>query len=465
MTCKDTRELLVSVEDALEIGPEGVRVADPRALRGEVIDHLVRHAVFHPDEKLKEEARWLIRQAARSLGINLASIQGLYEARGRGECSGFTVPAVNIRTMTYDSARAMLRAAKSLDAGAIVFEIARSEMGYTSQRPAEYASAVAAAAIRESWSGPIFIQGDHFQISSKRYKADAGAEVEAVRSLIAEALAAGFYNIDIDTSTLVDLSKKTLDAQQELNYTLSAELTRHVRSLEPDGVTVSVGGEIGEVGGKNSTVDELRAYMDGYRRALSEEGGALAGLSKISVQTGTTHGGVVLPDGSVAKVAIDFDALEGLSRAARDDYGLAGAVQHGASTLPEEAFHHFPEKECAEIHLATGFQNLIYEHKEFPRELREEMYGWLAENCAGERKADQTDEQFYYTTRKKAFGPFKRELWDLPEAVRQSIGEALERQFAFLFEQLNVAGTSSLVAEHVPAVEVACPAPEGLAGL
>jgi fructose/tagatose bisphosphate aldolase len=452
------------VEGALSIDSKGVEVKDAEALRGDMVEHLVRHAVFHPDEEVRQAARWLIRHAAQSSGIYISSIHPLYAARGRGACGGFTVPAVNLRTLVYDSTRAMLRAAKGGEAGAIVFEIARSEMGYTDQRPAEYAAAVTGAAIREGWSGPLFIQGDHFQVNAKRYGKDPEGELSAVRSLIGEALQAGFYNIDIDTSTLVDLSKDSLDGQQELNYRLSAELTKHVRDLEPEGLTVSVGGEIGEVGGKNSTVDELRAYMDGYRRALAEMSEDLVGISKISVQTGTAHGGVVLPDGSVAEVALDFEALERLSRTAREGYGTAGAVQHGASTLPEEAFHHFPERECAEIHLATGFQNLIYEHDTFPKELREEMYQWLRQNCADEKKPDQTDEQFFYKTRKKAFGPFKKVLWDLPGETREAIGEALEREFLFLFEQLNVNGTSSVVAEHVAPKEVSYPVPEGLAG-
>lgn len=465
MTCRTTADLLSSVEGALRVGPDGVEVAEAESLKRDVVDHLVRHAVFHPSDEIRQAARWLILQAADRLGIFLASINPLYAARGQGACGEFTVPAVNIRTLLYDSARAMLRAAKKGKVGAAIFEIARSEMGYTDQRPAEYAAAVTAAAIKEGWKGPIFIQGDHFQVNAKRYGKDPEGELSDVRNLIAEALEAGFYNIDIDTSTLVDLSRDTLDGQQEINYTLSAELTKHIRDLEPAGITVSVGGEIGEVGGQNSTVEELRAYMDGYRRVLAETGENLVGLSKISVQTGTTHGGVVLPDGSVAEVAIDFDALERLSRTAREDYGTAGAVQHGASTLPEEAFHNFPERECAEVHLATGFQNLIYEHEAFPKELKGEMYEWLSQNCTDERKADQTDEQFFYKTRKKAFGPFKRELWDLPGDIREAIGEALEREFAFLFEQLNVVDTFDLVARHVAPQEVTQGVPAGLAGL
>ena len=84
------------------------------------------------------------------------------------------------------------------------------------------------------------------------------------------------------------------------------------------------------------------------------------------MQTGTTHGGVVLPDGSIAKVSIDFNTLKELSQVAREEYGLGGAVQHGASTLPDEAFDMFPKVDTVEVHLATGFQNIIYDSPNFP---------------------------------------------------------------------------------------------------
>jgi fructose/tagatose bisphosphate aldolase len=274
--------------------------------------------------------------------------------------------------------------------------------------------------------------------------------VGEVRKLVAEELAAGFYNIDVDTSTLVDLGRRTLAEQQEANYRRAAELTRFIRERQPDGVTVSVGAEIGEVGHKNSTVAELDAFMTGYQATCTELG-VRDGISKISVQTGTSHGGVVLPDGTIAEVKLDLDALRDLSRVARESYGMAGAVQHGASTLPSNAFGNFPRVEAAEIHLATNFQNIVFDHPALPEALRRRIYAWLDENAAGERKASDTDEQFYYKTRKKAIGPFKRDLWGLPEEVRTAVSADLERTFAFLFEQLNVNGTADLVNRTIQA--------------
>ncbi len=437
---------------AIEAGE--VRVLDERRLRDTEIVRLVHTAVFGADAAVRQAARWLIRRAGAALGIFPSSIQPLYEAMGREAVSGFTVPAINIRALTFDVAQAVLRAALAGRVGPVLFEIARSEIDYTRQRPEEYAAAVTAAAIRTGYRGPLFLQGDHFQVNAKKYAQAPAAEVRAVKDLIWEAIEGGFYNIDIDTSTLVDLSRPTPARQQETNYTLAAELTTMIRDLEPAGITISVGGEIGEVGGKNSTVEELRAFMDGYRSVLREAGADLAGISKISVQTGTTHGGVPLADGSVAKVKIDFDTLAELSRAARGEYGLAGAVQHGASTLPDEAFDRFPAVGTAEIHLATGFQNILYDSRHFPDALRDRIYGYLKAELASERKETDTDEQFFYKTRKKGFGPFKQELWELPDAVRQALGEELERQFAFLFGKLRVTDTRALLDRTLRPVDV-----------
>ncbi len=140
---------------------------------------------------------------------------------------------------------------------------------------------------------------------------------------------------------------------------------------------------------------------------------------------------------------------------------MAGAVQHGASTLPEELFLRFPEVETAEIHLATGFQNLLYEHAAFPAELLREMEQWCMDNAADERKDGESDTQFLYKTRKKALGPYKRQLWEL--ATKDEILADQERKFRYLFEQLGVAGSREMVARHVQPQPRSMPMPDSLA--
>ncbi|HOD35085.1 MAG TPA: class II fructose-bisphosphate aldolase [Syntrophales bacterium] len=452
------------VSGVLQSEGDSVRVLDEARLRASIIDDLVYTAVLSPDEGVKEAARWIIRRAGAALGIIPSSIHALYEAMGRGEVSGFTVPAINLRGLAYESAQAVFRAALRGKVGPVIFEIARSEIGYTEQRPVEYAVSVTAAAIKSGYRGPIFLQGDHFQVSAKKFAADPAREVDAVKELVREGIQAGFYNIDIDSSTVVDLGKATVEEQQRNNAAIAADITALVREIEPRGITTSVGGEIGEVGGKNSTVEELRGFMTGYRKELAKKGKGLKGLSKISVQTGTSHGGVVLPDGSIAKVKLDFDTLETLSKAARKEFGMSGAVQHGASTLPDEAFDHFPKRGTAEVHLATAFQNMIYDHPAFPGDLRKRIYDYIRKDLASEKGAKDTDEQFIYKTRKKGFGPFKKDMWNLPPDVLKGIGKELEEKFYFLFEKLNVLKTDDIVRKFIRPVDVPVPAPPSLSG-
>jgi len=462
---ENVTELLNSIKSGVSISGGKLEITNKELFRDQLIDELVFNVSLNEDASVKEACQWIIWEAAREYGVFPSSIQEFYDARGRDEFDGVTVPAINIRGFTYDTAQMVIKTGLKNESKAFIFEIAKSEIGYTFQRPGEYVSVCLAAAIKTGYIGPVFIQGDHFQVKAKNYKEDPEAEMNGLKNLIKEAIDGGFYNIDIDSSTVVDLSKPTIKKQQEDNYTICAQLTAYIRQIQPKGITVSVGGEIGEVGTKNSTPEELTAFMEGYKETLRQIDSDLEGLSKISVQTGTAHGGVVLPDGSIADVKLDFDTLEELSKIAREKYGMSGAVQHGASTLPDEAFHRFPETETSEVHLATGFQNIIYESKALPAELKANIYEWLKTNCAADRKEGQTEEQFIYKTRKKGFGPFKKEFWGLSSEIKQAIREELGAKFDFLFKKLGADNTQLLIEKYINMQAVPKKMPEALASI
>ncbi|MBW2122975.1 MAG: class II fructose-bisphosphate aldolase, partial [Deltaproteobacteria bacterium] len=401
-------------------------------------------------------SRYLISEVGRQLGVVPASVFPFYRAMGRGELGKpMTVAAINVRGDAYNTARALFRAALANRVGAVILEIARSEIGYTGQSPAEYAAIMTAAAVREGFKGRLFLQGDHYQINAKKYGENPEGELKALQDLIRESLVAGFGQIDIDASTLERRGEKGISVEEAVrkNAELTADLTRFVRQLEADHTlpyTVSLGGESGEVGKTNTTVEEYRAYIAILNDRLTDMG-IDRGISKISVNTGTAHGGVRLPDGTLAKVNISFDTLKEISREARAD-GLAGAVQHGASTLPDEVFHKFVEYDTAEVHLATGFQDIIMEA--MPKDFLETLYDWVRKNCAGDRKPGQTEIQFLLTTRKKAWGPNKEMIWRMDEETRRRAAERLEAKFSFLFQQLNLVDTQELVERFVPEPEV-----------
>ena len=413
------------------------------------VDLAVKKLVTTDNIKEKEALAQEIQAQAKAKGIFLASIQDVYMARGQGKGKNFTVPAMNLRSLTYYLARAIFRTAQRLNAGAFIFEIAKSEMGYTNQPPVEYSAVVLAAAIKEGYTGPVFVQADHCQIKATAYFENGPKEVAGLKDLVADCVAAGFYNIDVDSSTTVVLERPTLTEQQRDNFEICAEMTKFIRGIQPKGLQISVGGEIGEVGHKNSTVEELEAFMDGYNKSLPQ---GLTGLSKLSVQTGTSHGGVVLPDGTIATVKVDFDTLKALSAAGQKKYGLGGAVQHGASTLPDEAFNKFPEINTVEIHLATNFQNKILDSKLFPKDLYAKMVEWSKVNCASERKPKDSEEQFIYKARKRALGQFKKDIYGLPENIKEGIAAEIEKSFEFLFKKLDVGDTKDFVASIIKPV-------------
>ncbi|MBI4079432.1 MAG: class II fructose-bisphosphate aldolase [Candidatus Levybacteria bacterium] len=408
------------------------------------IDVLVHKAVFAESDKEKQQARKKIRKLAKEQNILPASIHNFYTAIGTNTIShNFTVPAINIRALTYDTARVIFSLMIQQNIGPVIFEIARSEIGYTAQRPDEYAIVVLAAAIKEGYKGTVFLQGDHIQFSARRYKEEPQEETEKIIALVDEAIDAQFFNIDIDASTLVDLSKTPFDLQQKANYIVTAALTDHIRKKQPKDMVISIGGEIGHIGGKNSTPEDLVAFMEGYKKLIGQK----IGISKISVQTGTTHGGIPLSDGHMAEVKIDFDVIAKIGDLAKTRYKLGGVVQHGASTLPPELFGEFPKHNALEIHLATGFQNIVYDG--LPKELLSEMYAWVEENCNNEWEEGWTKEQFIYKLRKKALGPFKKRMWELPSEQKEPIIARLREQFVMLFEKLNVFNTRDLLTLYV----------------
>ncbi|PMP61406.1 MAG: aldolase, partial [Sulfurihydrogenibium sp.] len=251
--------------------------------------------------------------------------------------------------------------------------------------------------------------------------------------------------IDIDPSTLVDYSKESLKDQQYHNYLNTAKMTDYIREVQPSGIDISIGAEIGHIGGKNSTVEEFEAFMEGYLQTITKK----PGISKMSVQTGTEHGGIPLPDGTVAKVKLDFDVLKNIGEVARKKYGLGGTVQHGASTLPEELFDKFPQNNCCEIHLATGFQNIMFDLA--PESFKEEVYKFIEENFKDEWKEGMTREQFLYKSRKRGMGPFKYQWWTLEN--KDEILDAIEKKFEFLFEKLNVFGTKEYTDKYIKLVK------------
>lgn len=427
---------------AVEFVESGVLVVKDSEIVQQSMDVLAQIAAFgtFSERIIAHKLAWNLASAC---GIFPASIDELYRKISTGEMPDITVPAMNMRAIAYHSARAVFGAMHENNVGAAIFELSRGEIAFTGQRPMEYATVILCAAIAEEHKGPLFLQADHFQVSPSRYADDAYRELTTLKKLISEAVEAGFFNIDIDTSTLVDLSVDTVDEQQRLNYLLTAELVNFVRNLEPQGVTISLGGEIGEVGEDNSTVEEVDAFLSGVNAHLNPD---TAGLTKLSIQSGTKHGGNVLLDGSFGEMHVDFKLITELTNACRSHGGVAGCVQHGASMLTLEKLGQLPVSGCIEVHLAAAFLNAVYH--QLPVLLVDIADKWVTERFADEWKTDWSEAQFLHHARRYPIGRFKREWWSAKEC-HGKIRTAVYNQAVGYFSALNVNNTVQLVNDTI----------------
>ena len=125
-------------------------------------------------------------------------------------------------------------------------------------------------------------------------------------------------------------------------------------------------------------------------------------------------------------------------------------------------FSRFPESDTVEIHLALGFNNLIFDHPKLPQAVKDEIRAYVFAHHASERKPDQTEAQFVYTTRKKVWAGMKERFWNLPDDVQTPILTSLEGMFGDMFERLKVGGTDELVARYTEAPVVPVPMPQPL---
>jgi fructose/tagatose bisphosphate aldolase len=443
---KNLNELKLDVQEAFTFHDPGVTIYHPELIQNH-IDRLVYTSVFSQDELLKTKCQRIIFYLATELGIYSASARALYRAFGDGAIKGFSIPAMNIRTLTYDACRTIFRVAESQNAAAFMFELSMTESDYTHQSPEEFMTVILAAAIKEQYTGPIFILGDHCQFDQSGFATDKAAELQRVKDWVERIIHAGFQNIDIDGSTLVDLSLPSFHAQQKQNAHVTALMTDFIRKHQPENVDIAIGGEIGHIGDTNNTVADFEAFMSQYLYQIARN----SGLSKISVQTGTKHGGVINSDGAFQHMEVDFKLLKEIGDLARTKFHLGGPVQHGASTLPDNMFREFVKAGTLEVHLSTGFQNVIFDT--MPADLREEMYRWDDTNALQDRQTDWTEFQFQYKTRKKALGPFKERLWCLPEDEKLPIVQALEKYVTIIFDQLHIADTRDLVKRYIPPIK------------
>ncbi len=415
------------------------------------LENSARALAFAPEAE-KGKLRRELEQTAKSCGLFVGSIAPVYRGMASGAYSGFTVPAVNIRGLVFDLARAAFQAAERVAAGPFIFEIAPSELSAGGQTFDEYAGEIIAAALAQGWQGPVFLQGDHFHLESGDPIAIAGME-----QLCAHAIRSGFYQIDIDASDLVGEEGASVEERLQPNAGTTAKVVSLVRRLEPLGPQLVLGGEVGRIGGELTTESDFREFLRILAARLQP---GVAGLGKVSVNTGTQHGGLLDESGNVGRMPVDFELVGRLSGIARREFGLPGIVQHGASTMSLEQMSRLPGFGVNEVHLATAIQTTVFDHPAFPKPLRERMERELAESAHDQsgpetkRTEPARSSNIFREHGWLAWGRYKSELWGLPAEVRSELREAMTAWFCGVFIALGLGGREQIRGEVAPQARI-----------
>ena len=396
--------------------------------------HKLYSAIMTGTAEEVEEAIKEVNALASRAGIESSSIQDHYADKSRGKFKNVTVPAINGRQFTHLLAYAALEANKKLGTPKdqpIIFELAKSEMGYTGQPAPKFTALVKLGYLMAgARNQKIYVQGDHFQVDRVKFwqelnkagfpgakpnlskeeiaELDAAAKsrtpeekkayfetvtkflngsaaVKDIINLSRDAIKAGYRNIDIDSSVL-ERAKGTPFLKQEWNSLVCAYLINKIRQMEKEfGIKnpLSLGGEVGEVGKDSTSKEDFVAYFNGMKDYLTFLGKDILGPSKFAVTTGTAHGGVRDPKTGqiLRKVPIRFDMLKAFSDDMKNPWVTGGSrlvtVQHGASTLDPELYIGFAALGVGEIHLATEYQTITMN---VIKEKAPEVYKKLVDN-------------------------------------------------------------------------------------
>ncbi|MDO8747534.1 MAG: triose-phosphate isomerase [Candidatus Omnitrophota bacterium] len=591
---EEKANFLKSLTGIIQVTSNYIIILNEPRFKSEGVEILAKAAAVAANPDVKASARRILQEIGLQRGIIPASINSLYREMAKKDSTlkKFTVPAFNIRTLTLESMRRILREAKRIDAGAIILELALSEKGYTAQPPAEYWAIANAAAIMENYYGHIFLQADHYQKNAEKYVKNRDEVREKSFKEIKEAIEGGYYGIDSDNSTIVpskeviedlegevstteskaketaaklEVQKKLLEYADEIfarwsnqiaikavihqtantlkeynqqgyyariinecdqklagetkadkkagliklretieRFTqrikedpsgLAKEIVRdqiinaqetamdtlQVRALEPKGITVTVGGEIGEVGKKNSEPGEFAAFIDLYNQMLGfmktkiiqgkeseiiQIVGAskeiwskevldtlkikyyvykgVEGLRKIAIQTGTAHG---------VGGQIDFETIKALAEIGKK-YGVV-VVQHGASTLPESEFSKIMENGAGEVHLATDYMTVVL------RDLRtnhQDVYQAILKDSMEKTKKSEDELWEKPAEFRNSLTLIKESVYNLPKESQERIGDQLALKFSNTMRSLGVENTKTLVKTIVQVLPPALPA-------
>lgn len=406
----------------VEVHGNAVRIIDAGRLREERIDALVYNAMFQPSERVRYFLAWLIRQVAAGNAIYPSSLQGWYARVGRGQAPSFTIPALRLRMISYAAGRAAFRAMRETGAGAVVFSL--DGAAKPAQSPLDYATCLLAAAIREGYEGPLFLEADFL-------RAQPGAD-ERLKELVGEALNAGFFNLEFGLTRLKNLSLPDPTEQEQAYSTDCAALAGFVRQAEPAGVGSAIG--IRFDAALEQLVLRLRTFVPGFETEFTSRAGHVPGIGKFDLSLGRVE---------------DLGQAKDFAEVALREFYLPTSVSLEGEAVEDELIEAVATFPWVGVNLGARLEAQMFVHPAFPSQLRQEMQRWLETACPG--RGD--------SVRPWAYEQFKRELWDLPEEIQEAIMAELQASLVDTIRWFKADDSIHLMIEAVNIQQTELPRP------
>ncbi|MGB3346755.1 MAG: class II fructose-bisphosphate aldolase [Candidatus Humimicrobiia bacterium] len=356
------------------------------------------------------------------------------------------VIAINVRIK--HCLRGVMEAAKEADS-AIIFEIAKSEIGYTDQSPEEYVNYVKEIADRINFNTPYCIHGDHITIPENTPEAIKSAE-----EIVKKEVEAGFTSFAIDASHNFDLNAELTREQLADNIKITTRIAKLIEKLmaekgkkrEDYGLEVEVG-EIGKIDPETgeqelTTVDEAVTFI----KALNENG---VYPDLIATNNGTVHGNIYDEEGNIIPI-LGIDAVR--TREIASSIAPLGVkiAQHGITGTPLKLIHKLIDAGIVKGNVATNFQDIAIEN--MSPELAKRMADWTMKNYAEKVRAKKpkiSDREIIGKNIKYAIKVFKHEIEEIDDEYKQKISDASKKSATEFIEAFNGKGSGQIVKDYI----------------
>ncbi|MFH1722456.1 MAG: class II fructose-bisphosphate aldolase [Candidatus Altiarchaeota archaeon] len=343
------------------------------------------------------------------------------------------VMAANIRMLP--SIEGIMQAATEKRA-TLLFEIAKSEIGYTGLAPAEYYESITRKASELGFDIPYAIHADHITV-----KSPGEADVQSAEDLIKAELSAGFTSFAIDASHIYDTEGESVAERLAGNIDVTTKLAK----LIPKEFSLEV--EVGEIGKKDpktgkqelTTVEEAVTFIEALQANGIEP-------DLIATHNGSTHGNIYDAEGNVIEqVGIDEQRTRDIAKAIKH-LGVQIA-QHGITGTPLNLMHRLIDAGIAKGNVATNWQNIAIDS--FPKDLNEKMKSWTmaSEQVAAmrQKKPNMSDGEILGKNIKHAIKVHKDLIAQLTPDQQAKVTKATKESAMAFFEAFNAVGSADAV--------------------